>query len=165
VSEQLQERQGYKVVTIPRGPRKNSKVLRVAWPERPELRAIYDAADEVVQAQRKLGAAKQTAQIALAAWQAAVGTENEQSLLAASAETETVRAEADTAAKAANLAMWQKMADLMPEWDLKDRDGKPLPQPKDDPEQIDKLDPYTYDLLLPGNKDNIWSDVLPNARS
>jgi hypothetical protein len=164
VSEELRERQGYKVVTIPRGPRKGSKVLRVAWPERPELRAIYDAAELAVQAQRKLEVAKTKAADALIAFEAATSetTDELQDVLDAA---DTARAEADTAAKAANLAMWQKLADLMPEWDLKDRQGNPLPQPKDDPEQLDKIDQYTYDLLTPGQKDNIWADVLPNARS
>ena len=53
------------------------------------------------------------------------------------------------------------LAGLIPEWDLVDRDGKPRPQPKDDPSVFDHIDPInTLAFLLGMDEDGLWGDVL-----
>lgn len=114
----LQERPGYKVLRVPKGPQMGRHVLRVGWPEQEELSAIKWAVS-----------VKQDTQ------------EEEQAM-----ETE----------------LYRLIAALIPEWDFIDREGNPLPHPKDEPRAIARLDPATIRWLIP-SPDSVWSDVIPNA--
>lgn len=46
MANDLQTRPGYRVLTIPKGPQKGYKVLRVSWPEQRELRMLKRLADQ-----------------------------------------------------------------------------------------------------------------------
>lgn len=46
MADVLEARPGYRVLTIPKGPQKGQKVLRVSWPEQRELRALKRLADQ-----------------------------------------------------------------------------------------------------------------------